>query len=208
MKTCNRCKELKSKIEFHKKTKSKNGLSSSCKKCCQFYGKEYRLLNKEILAINKRKYVLANPEKKYEANKKWANENPEKAAYAAKKYNLNNGKEKKAIYNKKYRKNNLTKLAAKSNRRRALKLNAGGTYTVLDINTLLVNQDSKCVYCKTKLILEGKGKYHVDHKMPLFLGGSNYPDNLQLLCPFCNHSKGYKHPDVFEKFIGIDLLTC
>ena len=50
--------------------------------------------------------------------------------------------------------------------------------------------------------MAGKGKYHVDHRMPLSLGGSNYPDNLQLLCPTCNLSKSATHPDIYEKQIN------
>ena len=188
------------------------------------YKKTYRKTNKEKIAIKAKVYFLANKEKIIIKSKHWYENNKEKVdVYTLankekiknnRKIYYENNKEEAAIKAKVYKDVNKEKIAIKAkvwqqanpdnyirakHRRRALKLNAGGTYTVLDINTLLVNQDIKCVYCKTELILEGKGKYHVDHKMPLFLGGSNYPDNLQLLCPSCNCSKGAKHPYVFEK---------
>lgn len=41
------------------------------------------------------------------------------------------------------------------------------------------------------------GERHIDHVMPLRLGGSNYIENIQLLCRPCNLSKGSKHPAVW-----------
>jgi len=40
----------------------------------------------------------------------------------------------------------------------------------------------------------------VDHIYPIALGGTNEGSNLQLLCRFCNRSKGAKHPvDYMQK---------
>lgn len=76
-----------------------------------------------------------------------------------------------------------------ANKRRAHKRSAGGTYTKQDIDKIYALQKGKCVNC-----LMAFGKYHIDHIMPLALGGDNYPTNLQLLCPKCNQSKKDKHP--------------
>ena len=37
--------------------------------------------------------------------------------------------------------------------------------------------------------------------MPIKLGGSDNPDNLQILCSFHNIQKGAKHPDEWRKFL-------
>lgn len=221
MSLCKPCHNLRNKIYVSNNKEKiavlKKSYRDNNKEKIKEIGKKYRDKNKEEIAFKTKIYLKLNKEKVTASNKSRYDSNKKRIAVRAKHYYevnkekqknyrkiyFENNKEETAITQKKYRLENPERILAAKHKRRALKLNAGGTYTVLDINTLLVNQDTKCVYCKTELILEGKGKYHVDHKMPLFLGGSNYPDNLQLLCPFCNHSKGHKHPDVFEKSIGI-----
>jgi 5-methylcytosine-specific restriction endonuclease McrA len=73
-------------------------------------------------------------------------------------------------------------------KRRARKRAAPGNFTGADARKLFVAQEGFCAACYASII-DG---YHVDHIMPLSRGGSNWPDNLQLLCPPCNHSKGAK----------------
>ena len=41
---------------------------------------------------------------------------------------------------------------------------------------------------------------HIDHILPLSRGGENVDDNAQLLCPYCNLSKGSK---TMEEWKGI-----
>lgn len=83
-----------------------------------------------------------------------------------------------------------------SNRRARLR-SVVGTFTTSDIKSLFKAQRGVCPNCQTPLIPRGPGRYHVDHVIPIALGGSNWPDNLQLLCPPCNLSKSDKHPDVW-----------
>lgn len=76
---------------------------------------------------------------------------------------------------------------------------AEGHYEKKDIEKLESNQKGKCVNCHVKLNRTG---YHVDHIFPIFLGGSNWPSNLQLLCPSCNCKKNAKHPLEWAKENG------
>lgn len=97
---------------------------------------------------------------------------------------------------KNYALENKATLKASSHRRRARLKNAEGEFTADDIYNIFVKQGGLCTGCLTNLIFS---TYHADHIMPLALGGSNWPENIQLLCPTCNLEKNAKHPDEWEK---------
>lgn len=69
------------------------------------------------------------------------------------------------------------------------------------IGKLKVLQYGKCAVCSDKL----KRNFHVDHIMPLALGGQNDSSNVQLLCPSCNIRKSAKHPIDFMQENGFLL---
>ncbi|TGQ19584.1 HNH endonuclease [Mesorhizobium sp. M00.F.Ca.ET.217.01.1.1] len=82
--------------------------------------------------------------------------------------------------------------------RRARLAGAAGNHTAEDIDIIHARQRYRCAECGTST----EDVKHVDHIMPLALGGSNWPDNLQILCPLCNDRKGAKHPLDWAKAKG------
>ncbi len=107
---------------------------------------------------------------------------------------------------RKYRRENPAVGAAKDHNRRARKRGAPGSHTGRDIQDLLTRQNGKCLLCHGTLRKSGKSKYHLDHVIPLALGGSNDSGNLQLLCPPCNLKKNARHPDEVAKEMGLLFL--
>jgi len=78
---------------------------------------------------------------------------------------------------------------------------AGGRLSRGLIKKLFALQRGKCPCCSLPL----GNDYHLDHKMPLALGGRNVDDNMQLLRKSCNLQKHAKHPVDFMQSRGFLL---
>lgn len=110
-------------------------------------------------------------------------------------------KHKFAQRTKEYREKNPEKVrewVQSRNRRKHGKLPKG---TVAKIKEL---QRGRCAICKTRLPGSLKGT-HVDHILPLRLGGKHEPTNIQLLCSTCNVRKSWKHPVDYMQELGFLL---
>lgn len=82
--------------------------------------------------------------------------------------------------------------ANRQNRRARLKA-AEGKITKATVENLRSVQSDICVYCPAELA----GGGHLDHRTPLSRGGSNHPENLQMLCEPCNLRKYNRTHDEF-----------
>lgn len=139
------------------------------------------------------------PEKTNAASKRWRQRNVEKV----REYKVKHTRENRERYNAYavgYRARNKDKIRVLSRNYKARKSEAVGSHGLSDIMDKMKAQKVLCNGCGEKLNMEGSDKYHVDHVIPLSRGGSNWPDNIQLLCPSCNLSKGAKtHEEWMQK---------
>lgn len=81
--------------------------------------------------------------------------------------------------------------------RRARERSNGGRLSPGLAAKLLTLQRGKCACCGVKLVAN-----HLDHVIPVALGGPNEDWNMQLLCPPCNLSKGAKNAVEFMQSRG------
>lgn len=146
----------------------------------------YRANNKDKIAAANALYRAENPEKIKCRHAKWRAENPSK--------HRSNGARWEAM--------NPEKCRIKCHNRRARLRDVGGVLSKDIASKLIVLQKGKCACgCKQPL----GDNYHLDHIMPIALGGSNTDDNIQLLRQRCNNQKHAKHPIDFMQSKGFLL---
>ena len=116
-----------------------------------------------------------------EASKRWYHSNKEAARAICKAWKEANPE----------RMRELARIGA--NNRRTRVAENGGSFTAADIEAIFKHQAGACAACGSRDRLE------IDHRLPIRLGGSSDPSNLQLLCLPCNRSKGSKHPDDWSR---------
>jgi hypothetical protein len=171
-KKCSKCGEWKSLSDFSKDKKAKDGYQYKCKVCV----KEYRKDNQEHILEYYRKWQKENNDKCIKRTRKWRKANPE---YCNKWYQEN------PEYHRQWAKDNPEKRRAYRAKRRAIKVST----TTTDPWEL---QQIAIFYGECP---EG---WHVDHILPLALGGHHELSNLQYLEAWMNLSKYDKHPDDWD----------
>lgn len=190
-KRCTRCGQTKAFSEYGDHPRGKHGKQAACYKC---YAKanslrywadhdKWREVSRLAAAEYRRKY----PARKKASHDRWVRDNPEKDKAAKRRhYKANKATYRakaKALYyaSPEYREMNKAWTRAYRARQRG----NGGLHSPSDLRAIFNRQAGRCPYCKEELV-----RYHVDHIHPLSRGGSNAPGNLQLLCGYCNRSKG------------------
>lgn len=152
-------------------------------------------------AIRAKRWAQSNPQRKRAHSQRWREANPDK-------WRESNRRSKQAhqkIYTDRQRADyavNPEKYRTVERKRRAQMRGSGGTHTAADLGEILKAQGGRCAYCRADLC---KSKRHVDHILPLALGGSNWRENLQYLCQPCNQSKSARDPATYARSIGLLL---
>jgi hypothetical protein len=161
----------------------------------------YYKANKESILAKKAKYRAENPEHIAQINAAYFALNKEKIAARSAAYCAAN-REIRAARLSAWQKANPGAVRVHNQNRRARKKQNGGKLSRGIAAKLFALQTGRCTCCHADLKSTG---HHIDHIMPLALGGSNTDDNVQLLCPTCNLSKNAKHPVDFMQSRGFLL---
>ena len=131
---------------------------------------------------------------------KWYAENTEKVRANVAKWQAENPEKLKAA-DVKWKQANPERLRINDHNRRARKKANGGKLSHDLSKALYARQKGRCACCK-KLLGDN---YHLDHIVPLALGGANEDWNIQLLTATCNLNKGAKHPIDYIRSKGLLL---
>lgn len=153
--------------------------SSECVTCCKDRAADFRNRNPLYTA-------------------QWNKEHKESRRISCASYRAEN-KEKITAYIADWSQNNQDKRRIHRANRRA-KTSEGKLSADL-VARLFVLQKGRCACCGNALA----DNYHIDHIMPLALGGEHCDKNIQLLNQKCNNNKHAKHPVDFMQERGFLL---
>lgn len=187
--------------------------NADCTECVRVRHREWYAANREADLARKAQWVAENRDRvrardaaSYQKNKAkviarsaaWYAENREAGLVARRAYHAKN-RERLSAYNSARYQENRERYLAYSRNRKARKKAAPGRHTASDIAAIEKAQRGRCAYCRVAL---SKVQRHVDHIVPLILGGSNDRQNIQLLCSACNLSKHAADPIDYAKRTG------
>lgn len=199
MRYCLGCNEFRPVETFSKDPRGDNGLSRRCSDCRRKtyekdaesrrqYSRDYWRSHTNERQAYMQQYRAENADELLERGRAYNRKNADKRRSYRRIYRASHIEEEKAR-DREYRKRRPEVHRASEATRRAAMKERGGTYTPADIEAIRKAQGNRCYICGKKL-----AKFHVDHFIPLVLGGTNDPGNLRLACPKCNLHKYTKHP--------------
>lgn len=224
MKTCTKCEKILPIAQFHKKTKAKDGLNPSCRKCVSAKMSEYYQSNKEECRERSAKWTASNTDRVKENGRKWYQVQAEKVKDSARDWSSKN-REKRREINRKYAAANREKIRAKNLAyierlkkespavlreqarraqalRRAREKSAGGFISQENWNAIIgVFETGVCLYCGTY-----GHKLTMDHWVPVSRGGGTEAGNLIPCCKSCNSKKRDMPPEDWCAQKGIERV--
>ena len=153
--------------------------------------------NKENIIKTNRKWAKANQERVKKNQKKYYEENIERIKERDRMYRLNNIERYRENFRKRAREHP-EKIREANRKIRVKRMNCEGFHVCKEFDILKEKTGNICLCCKTKES-ELKNKYKdldkkywkltEDHIIPLAKGGSDFIDNIQPLCMYCNSVK-------------------
>lgn len=220
LKRCSKCGiEYPSASEYFNKHSDKQGLRPDCRSCRSKTTKKYYQSNKEHVIQRTTEYQKTHPELRRQISRRHYNNHREQELARTSEYKVRNPDKVKAYpstaaeYRREYGRRrhaerrdelnaqarayyaqNKGKALMRWRKRRAQKINAGGSHTQADIELQFKSQKGLCWWCGEPI----EEKYHVDHRVPLDKGGSNDARNIVIAHPKCNLEKHNKLPHEYN----------
>lgn len=190
-KWCNKGKHFVSIKGFSKSASNNSGLEPYCKTCRSFE----RVKNAEKINNQRKVYYKNNPQKLIEKSRRHYIKTAEKQCEKSRRYYAEN-KEKIQKRRSIYYAENREMFSAARHRRRARAIHAQGNFTKEQWFTKLKFFGNRCYLCGVSL---ENLQTHLEHRIPISRGGSNWISNIAPACKKCNLTKNNKTEKEFRK---------
>ncbi len=175
-KTCSRCKEWKTLNKFYSKP---DGVHSQCKQCFCQTQQAYYESHKPNRLLWQAKWRKEHREHYLETLRSWRERHPDK----------------RRVDNQQWRSENRERVAGYHARRRMYL--ASGEVEVFSRQEIFIRDNGRCHICG-KLV--DPRKWHLDHLLPLSLGGEHIKRNVAVAHPWCNDHRGNTGPAQMRLF--------
>lgn len=150
------------------------------------------LQHREVYRVRAVAWRQANPDKVREASRRYHARHPEVARLASQKWRTAHPDRLREALQR-WRLLNPQRVAMHNAKRARLLRDAPGNFTEQHVQLKFQLQEGKCYYCGVLL-----NNFHVEHKITLTRGGTNWPANICCSCPRCNTRK---HDRNFWEFL-------
>lgn len=169
LKRCWSCKTNQSRTNFHRAVREADGLTNRCKTCTR---------------AAKVKYLPVSLEKRAAAQKAWNERHPGRTTEIMREWRAAN-RERNRENDRRYQQAHPEHFRNKARLRRALKKTAQAE--LVERSAVWDRDAGICGICCTPA---DPASWHLDHVVPLALGGAHTYANTQVSHPACNMRKG------------------
>lgn len=173
--------------QYHRSKRDADGHVSRCKECVRTYHKKRRSEKPEHVAEVKAADYQKHRNKRIEAARSWTLKNPERPAGAKRDSRLRLSETIREKRRERYASDPFYRAARQAERVRRKRSRAKMTTDNIRLSGLyrVVISEDPCFYCGT----EESESSHVDHYVPVGLGGTDHWWDLVQDCANCNLSK-------------------
>lgn len=187
MKTCTKCKIEKELNLFGHCKHTRDKRQSWCRKCCIDQTRQRNKLPEVRAArrVCEIKYESINKEKIKKRKAQYYKENIDRITQRNAEWAASNP---------------VKRLAITRNHRRKRAAGIKGGAGSAEMSAWIERQKLVCIWCEVNC----SENYHIDHIMPLALGGRHETWNMAVSCPQCNTRKNAKHPLDWLAELGYD----
>ncbi len=191
-KWCSKGKHFVEIQDFSKCSQKWDGLAAYCRKCIS----EDRKINAEKIRLQTKTFRDSNPEKMKARSRRYYLKTAKQQCEKSRRYNAEN-RVRVQQKQRRYYQENKAKFSRARDARRGKLREMISNFTKAQWLQKLIYFGNCCYLCKTSL---ENVEIHIEHRIPISRGGSNWIANIAPACKKCNLTKNTKTEKEFRKW--------
>lgn len=189
VKLCRRCGQVFPLSEFYRDAHGRFGVSTNCRSCTRARSAEWHRANKDRAYATQRAAIERDPERARRYKAEWRQKNHERVLARDAAYRAAHRPQLRAhstAWARKY-----PERVAEIQMRRRARVNNAPVVEHFTREEIYERDAGRCHVCGRKV---NRNHWHLDHLVPLSLGGEHSRRNVAVACPTCNLSRYVSGP--------------